>query len=214
MKLESDPICPADAQAAFVLAHGAGAGRRHPFMEDLARALARRRIATWRFDFPFMASGSRRPDPPALAQAAVRQAVADAAAAWPGLPLFAGGKSFGGRMSAQAQAQQALDGVRGLVFVGYPLHPAGKPGLERARPLQEVQVPMLFLQGTRDALAELVLVRQALAPLAGRATLHVVEGADHGFDVLVRSGRTAAQVREELADTAAAWMLRHAAARG
>ncbi|MGV3494200.1 MAG: alpha/beta family hydrolase [Ramlibacter sp.] len=210
MKLESDPICPADAQAGFVFAHGPGAGRRHPFMEALAQALARRRIATWRFDFPFMASGSRRPDPPAVAQAAVRQAVADAAAAWPGLPLFAGGKSFGGRMSAQAQAQEPLTGVLGLAFVGYPLHPAGKPGLERARPLHGVQVPMLFLQGTRDALADLALVRQALAPLGARATLHVVEGADHGFEVLVRSGRTAGEVHAELADTLAAWMLRHA----
>lgn len=210
MKLESDPICPAQAQAAFVFAHGAGAGRNHAFMAGLAQAPAGRRMATWRFDFPFMSAGVRRPDPPAVAQAAVRQAVADAARAWPNLPLFAGGKSFGGRMSAQAQAQQPLAGVRGLAFVGYPLHPAGKPGLERARPLRDVQLPMLFLQGTRDALADLALVRQALAPLGERATLHVVEGADHGFEVLVRSGRTALAVREELADALAAWMLRHA----
>jgi uncharacterized protein len=210
MKLESDPIClaPRDARAALVLAHGAGAGMRHAFLEALAQALLQRGVASLRFDFPFMARGSRRPDPPAVAQAQVRLAVAEAARRWPGLPLFAGGKSFGGRMTSQAQAQEPLAGVRGIAFVGFPLHPAGKPGLERARHLQDVALPMLFLQGTRDELAELDLVRQAVAPLAPRATLHVVDGADHAFHVLVRSGRTDAEVMQELADALTAWMER------
>jgi uncharacterized protein len=210
MKLESDPIClaPRDARAALVLAHGAGAGMRHAFLEALAQALSQRGVASLRFDFPFMARGSRRPDPPAVAQAQVRLAVAEAARRWPALPLFAGGKSFGGRMTSQAQAQEPLAGVRGIAFVGFPLHPAGKPGLERARHLQDVALPMLFLQGTRDELAELDLVRKAVAPLAPRATLHVVDGADHAFHVLVRSGRTDAEVMQELADALTAWMER------
>jgi predicted alpha/beta-hydrolase family hydrolase len=208
MNLESDPLCltPPAARAVLVLAHGAGAGMRHPFMEALAQALSQRGVATLRFDFPFMAHGTRRPDPPGVAQAQVRLAVEDAARRWPALPLFAGGKSFGGRMTSQAQAQQPLPGVRGIAFVGFPLHPAGKPGLDRARHLQDVALPMLFLQGTRDALADLELVRQAVAPLGARATLHVVEGADHAFHVLVRSGRTDARVLEELADTLSAWI--------
>jgi predicted alpha/beta-hydrolase family hydrolase len=153
-----------------------------------------------------MAQGSRRPDPPAVAQAAVRAAVAEAGRRWPGLPLFAGGKSFGARMSSQAQAAAPLEGVRGLVFFGFPLHPAGKPAVERAEHLARVAVPMLFLQGTRDALADLGLIRATTQQLGERATLHVVEGADHGFEVLKRSGRTNAEVMEELAATAAEWM--------
>ena len=199
-------LAPPDALACYVFAHGAGAGMAHEFMEAIATGLAAQRIATLRFQFPFMAQGSKRPDPPAIAQAAVRAAVADAAQRLPGLPLFAGGKSFGGRMSSQAQAAQPLPGVRGLVFVGFPLHPAGKPGIERAAHLAQVEVPMLFLQGTRDALAELDLVRDVVAPLGERATLHVVDGADHAFHVLARSGRKDAQVREELVSTMAAWM--------
>jgi hypothetical protein len=199
-------LAPADASACYVFAHGAGAGMAHEFMEAIATGLAGRRIATLRFQFPFMAQGSKRPDPPAVAQAAVRAAVEEAGRGLPGLPLFAGGKSFGGRMSSQAQAAQALPGVRGLVFVGFPLHPAGKPGTERARHLAQVDVPMLFLQGTRDALADLELVRTVVAPLGQRATLHVVDGADHAFHVLARSGRKDAQVREELLDAMAAWM--------
>lgn len=197
---------PAGASAAFVFGHGAGAGMDHPFMADLAAALGERGVATLRYQFPFMEQGSRRPDDAATAQATVRAAVAEAAARLPDLPLYAGGKSFGGRMTSQAQASQALAGVRGLVFVGFPLHPAGKPGTQRADHLRKVQVPMLFLQGTRDALADLALVRTATAQLGPPATLHVVEGADHAFHVLVRSGRSDAQVMVELADTISAWM--------
>lgn len=197
---------PSQPQACYVFAHGAGAGMEHAFMAALASALAARGIAVLRFQFPFMAQGSKRPDRPDVAQAAVRAAVAQAARQCPGLPLYAGGKSFGARMSSQAQAQDPLPGVRGLVFVGFPLHPAGQPGTQRAAHLAQVGVPMLFLQGTRDALADLDLVRATVAPLAPRAALHVVEGADHAFHVLVRSGRTDAQVLEELATTMAAWM--------
>lgn len=199
---------PADPQAAYVFAHGAGAGMDHPFMAGVAAGLAGRGIAVLRYQFPFMEAGSRRPDPPAVAQAAVRAAVAEAARRLPGVPLHAGGKSFGARMSSQAQAAQALPGVRGLAFVGFPLHPAGKPATQRADHLAAVQLPMLFLQGTRDALADLALVRAVTAPLGARATLHEVEGADHAFHVLVRSGRTNAQVLEELCDTLAGWMRR------
>jgi predicted alpha/beta-hydrolase family hydrolase len=192
--------------ACYVFAHGAGAGMDHAFMGALAAALCERGVATLRFQFPFMQQGSKRPDPPAVAQAAVRAAVEEAARQLPGVPLFAGGKSFGGRMSSQAQAQQPLASVRGLVFVGFPLHPAGKPGTERARHLAKVPVPMLFLQGTRDALAELALIQETTNSLPGRATLHVVDGADHSFHVLVRSGRNDDQVLAELADVASAWM--------
>lgn len=193
---------------ALAFAHGAGAGMHHRFMATLAQALAARDVAVLRFQFPFAEQGRKRPDPPALAQAAVRAAVAEAGRRLPEVPLFAGGKSFGARMTSQAQAAQPLPGVRGLLFAGFPLHPAGKPSTERARHLAEVALPMLFLQGTRDALADLGLVRTTAATLGERATLHVVEGADHGFDVLVRSGRTGAQVTVELADTAVAWMAR------
>jgi predicted alpha/beta-hydrolase family hydrolase len=209
--VESTLVAPPEAlRACYVFAHGAGAGMHHAFMADLAQALASRGIATLRFQFPFMEQGSKRPDPPAIAEAAVREAVAEAGRLLPGVPLFAGGKSFGGRMSSQAQARQPLPGVRGLVFAGFPLHPAGKPATARAQHLAEVQVPMLFLQGTRDALADLKLVLQVTASLGPRATLHVVDGADHAFHVLVRSGRTNAEVIEELAETAARWMVAHA----
>src|SRR5688572_27368778 len=146
---------PADARACYVLAHGAGAGMHHTFMAGIASGLAQRRIATLRFQFPYMEQGSKRPDSPKVAHAAVRAAVQEAAKRLPNLPLFAGGKSFGGRMTSQAQAAEPLAGVRGLVFVGFPLHPAGKPSVERAEHLGQVQVPMLFLQGTRDTLADL-----------------------------------------------------------
>ena len=199
-------LAPREPRACYVFAHGAGAGMQHRFMDELAQALAQQHVASLRFNFPFMEQGLRRTDAPELAQAAVRSAVADAVLRFPQLPLFAGGKSFGGRMTSQAQARQPLAGVRGVVFVGFPLHTAGKPSTARAEHLAHVQVPMLFLQGTRDALAELPLVRQVVAGLGDRATLHVVEGADHGFDVLKRSGRAPAQVLEELAVTMAAWM--------
>jgi predicted alpha/beta-hydrolase family hydrolase len=198
---------PVRPLAGYVFAHGAGAGMQHQFMAAIAQGLAERSIATLRFQFPFMEQGSRRPDTPAVAQAAVRAAVAEAARRLPGVPLFAGGKSFGGRMTSQAQAAAPLPSVRGLVFVGFPLHPAGKPSTARATHLAKVRVPMLFLQGTRDALADLALVQAETTGLGARATLHVVDGADHAFHVLVRSGRTDAQVREELLDAMARWML-------
>jgi uncharacterized protein len=203
-------MTPMNATAGYVFAHGAGAGMDHAFMASLAAELAQRRVATLRFQFPYMEQGSKRPDTPAVAQAAVRAAVAEAHRQWPALPLFAGGKSFGGRMSSQAQAASPLTGVRGLVFVGFPLHLAGKPSVTRAAHLAQVQVPMLFLQGTRDALADLTLLREVLAPLKARATLAPEDDADHAFHVRVRSGRTDAQVLASLADTMAAWM----AARG
>ena len=208
-------LAPAQPSALLVFAHGAGAGMDHPFMAGLAAALAGRGVATLRYQFPFMEQGSKRPDPPATAHAAVRAAVAEAAARLPGVPLYAGGKSFGGRMTSQAQSAQPLAGVRGLVFVGFPLHPAGKPGTQRAAHLAAVRLPMLFLQGTRDTLADLASIRSTVSQLGTRAALHVVEGADHSFHVLVRSGRSDAQVLEELADTAAAWMTleRHGATR-
>lgn len=198
---------PAGAKACYVLAHGAGADMKHAFMEAIAQGLAERGIASLRFNFPFMEQGSKRPDSPAVAHAAVRAAVAEAARHMPaGVPLFAGGKSYGGRMSTQAQAAEPLPGLTGLVLLGFPLHPAGKPSTERATHLADVKLPMLFLQGTRDSLADLELVTQATASLGQKTTLHIVEGADHAFHVLVRSGRTDAQVREELLDTMTGWM--------
>ena len=197
---------PAGAKACYVFAHGAGADMNHAFMASIAEGLADRGIASLRFNFPFMEQGSKRPDSPAVAHAAIRAAVAEAARHLPDVPLFAGGKSYGGRMSTQAQAAEPLPGVKGIVLVGFPLHPAGKPSIERAAHLSEVKLPMLFLQGTRDALADLDLITQTTASLGKKATLHVVDGADHVFHVLVRSGRTDAQVRDELLDTMAAWM--------
>jgi len=200
----------ADARACFVFAHGAGAGMDHAFMAQLAAALASRRIATLRFQFPYMEHGSKRPDVPAVAQAAVRAAVAQASRELPGVPLFAGGKSFGGRMTSQAQAKQPLEGVRGLVFVGFPLHPARKPSVGRAAHLREVKVPMLFLQGTRDALAEWPLIEETVRGLGTLATLERIEDADHSFHVPARSGQTDAQVLDRLADSAGTWMSRPA----
>ena len=169
---------PADAWALYVLAHGAGAGMRHPFLQALADALEAKGVGTLRYDFPYMSAGARRIDPPAVLHASVRAAV-DAARAHR-LPLFAGGKSMGGRMTSQAQAQEPLPEVRGIAFVGFPLHPAKQPAVSRADHLREVRVPMLFLQGTRDDLADLSLLEPVLAALP-QATLHVVEGADHSF---------------------------------
>ena len=199
-------LVPSDARALLVLGHGAGAGMTHPFMAALAEGFAERGIATLRYQFPFMERGTRRPDPPRLAQATVRAAADEAARRQPGLPRFAGGKSFGGRMTSQAQAAEPLAGVRGLVFVGFPLHPPGEPATERAEHLERVGVPMLFLQGTRDALADLALVRQVAERLGTRATLAVLAQADHAFHVPARGGRTDAQVLEELLDASAAWM--------
>jgi uncharacterized protein len=196
---------PPAARLLYVLAHGAGAGMRHPFFTSVARALAERGIATFRYQFPYMEARTRRPDPPGVLEAAVRAAVAAAASAAPGLPLVAGGKSLGGRMTSNAQAKQPLAGVRGLVFLGFPLHPPKRPGDARAEHLSAVTVPMLFLQGTRDDLADLQLLEPVCRRLGERATLHVVEGADHSFKVLKRSGRSDADVLQELADTLAAW---------
>src|SRR6059058_6124085 len=196
---------PPGASQLYVLAHGAGAGMRHPFLETIARALAARDVATLRYQFPYMERRASRPDSPALAAAAVRAAVSEAARLAPGLPLVAGGKSFGGRMTSTAQAEEPLPGVRGLVFLGFPLHPPGRAGDQRAEHLAQVQVPMLFLQGTRDDFADLTLLKPLIKRLGQRATLHLVEGGDHSFHVLKRSGRTDADVMGEIADAIAEW---------
>ena len=201
---------PRDAVALLVLAHGAGAGMTHPFMAAMADGLAERAIVTLRYQFPYMERGSKRPDPPPLAQAAVRAAVAAATQAQAELPLFAGGKSFGGRMSSQAQAKAPLNGVRGLVFVGFPLHPAGEPSQDRAKHLAEVKIPMLFLQGTRDALADLRLLEPVCKSLGKRATVKLFADADHSFHVPAKSGRKDAEVLAELLDVTAAWIRDHA----
>ena len=201
-------IAPPGASAGFVFAHGAGAGMTHPFMERVARGLAERGIATLRYQFAYMERGSKRPDPPALAHAAVRAAVAEAVQRLPGLPLLAGGKSFGGRMTSQAQALAPLPGVSGLVFVGFPLHPAGKPSIERAEHLDRVQLPMLFLQGTRDELAELGLLRAVHQRLGARSRLELFDDADHSFHVRAASGSNDAQVLARMLDTTAGWIAR------
>ncbi|MEO7150132.1 MAG: alpha/beta family hydrolase, partial [Burkholderiaceae bacterium] len=197
---------PADARAALVLAHGAGAGMAHAFMAAAADGFAARGIATLRYQFPFMERGSKRTDAPALAHAAVRAAVDRAHTLDPALPLFAGGKSFGARMTSQAQAAAPLPGVRGLVFIGFPLHPAGKPGVARAQHLAAVALPMLFVQGTRDDLADLTLLQPVVDALAPRAQLAILEGADHGFHVLARSGGNDARTLADLLDRASEWM--------
>ena len=199
-------IQPGDARAIFVFAHGAGAGMTHKAMESNAQGLAERRIATLRYQFPYMERGSKRVDAPKVAHAAVRAAAAEAGRLAPDLPLFAGGRSFGGRMTSQAQAEEPLPGVRGLAFIGFPLHPAGKPGVERAEHLKRVQVPMLFVSGDHDALAELDLLEQVVAELGDRATLHLIAHADHSLKVPVRSGRTQAQAQAEALDAMAEWM--------
>lgn len=196
---------PSDARRLLVLAHGAGAGMAHPFMNALAGDLAALGVATFRYQFPYMEHRSRRPDPPPLLTATVAAAVSAAATAAPDLPIVAGGKSMGGRMTSQAAADGLLPEVRALVFVGFPLHPPKRPGTTRANHLSRVTVPMLFLQGTRDEFAELELLRPITDRLAPRATVHVIEGADHGFHVLKRSGRTDAEVMRELAETIAAF---------
>ena len=197
---------PASSRACYVLAHGAGAGMAHAFMAAVAAELAERGIATLRYQFPYMETGGKRPDPPKVAQAAVRAAVAEAALRLPELPLFAGGKSFGGRMTSQAQALSPLPGIRGLAFLGFPLHPAGKPSSDRAKHLADIQIPMLFLQGTRDSLAELSLLEPVVKDLGRRATLHLVKEADHSFHVLKRSGRNDREVLDEVLDAFVAWV--------
>ena len=197
---------PPQTRACFVFAHGAGAGMSHPSMEAVSAGLGERGVATLRYQFPYMEKGSKRPDPPAIAQAAVRAAVAEAGRRCPGLPLIAGGKSFGGRMTSQAQAIAPLAGVQGLAFLGFPLHPAGKPSSDRAKHLADVHVPMLFVQGTRDSLAELSLLEPVVKSLGPSATLHRVEAADHSFHVPARSGRNDREVMNEILDAFAGWV--------
>jgi len=198
-------VRPDAPRACFVFAHGAGAGMTHSFMEVFANGLAERDIASLRYQFPYMEKGSRRPDPPAVAQATVRAAVARAAQIFPDLTLIAGGKSFGGRMTSQAQATAPLPGVRGLAFVGFPLHPAGKPSTDRADHLAKVNIPMLFLQGSRDTLAEVALIEPVVQRLGSRAAMHLADGADHSFHVLARSGRNDREVMTEILDAFANW---------
>lgn len=198
-------LTPPSPRFGYVLAHGAGAGMRHPFLESAARALLDRGVATLRYEFPYMEAGTRRPDPPGRAVPAVRKAVEAARAEWPGLPLVAGGKSFGGRMTSTAQAESPLEGVRGLAFLGFPLHPPKRPADTRSEHLFRVEVPMLFLQGTRDDLADLDLITAVCERLGPRATLAVIQGADHSFGVLKKSGRTPEEVIAELADQVLEW---------
>lgn len=198
---------PRDPSWLLVLAHGAGAGIHHPFMEGLASALADNGVATFRYQFPYMEQQRKRPDAPALLTATVRAAVTAAAEAAPGLPLFAGGKSFGGRMTSLTVSEdpELAARLRGLVFIGFPLHPAGRPGTKRAEHLTRVHTPMLFLQGTRDTLADLTLLQPICERLAPLAALHVVDGADHSFHMLKRAGKTDAEVLSGLARTVASW---------
>jgi len=199
-------IRPANAKALYSFAHGAAAGMMHKSMASNAEGLAERGIATLRYQFPYMEKGSKRVDPPKVAHAAVRAAAAEAVKIAPNLPLFAGGRSFGGRMTSQAQADEPLPGVRGLVFIGFPLHAAGKPGIERAEHLQRVQIPMLFVSGERDSLAELDLLKPVVAGLGSRATLHLVRDADHSLKVPAKSGRTSAEAEAEALEAMAEWM--------
>ena len=199
-------LAPPVPEALLVLGHGAGAGMTHHFMADLAAALAAARVATLRYQFPFMEAGTFRTDPPAVAAATVRAAVAEAMRLRPGLPIFAGGKSFGGRMTSTAAAEQPLEGVQGIVFFGFPLHPPKKPATSRGDHLDRVTVPMLFLQGTRDDLADLPLITAVTARLNDKATLYEIAEANHAFEVPKRTGRTAADIIPELAQTAANWM--------
>ena len=196
---------PRQAELLYVLGHGAGAGMRHPFLQAVADALGAVGVATFRYQFPYMEEGRRSPDPPHVAEATVRSAVMAAVRAAPELPLIAGGKSFGGRMTSSAAAKRPLPGVRGLAFLGFPLHPPNRPADTRAAHLSDLQLPMLFLQGTRDDLADLALMRGVCERLGARATLHVVDEADHSFHVPKRSGRSAEDVVLALAQTLAAW---------
>ena len=200
-------LLPANAKALYLFAHGAGAGMTHKAMESNAQGLAERGIATLRYQFLYMEKGSKRPDPPKLAHAVVRAAAAEAGRFAPDLPLFAGGRSFGGRMTSQAQAEEPLAGVRGLAFLGFPLHPAGKPGIERAEHLLRVEVPMLFVSGDRDALAALELLKPVVASLGERATLHLVAHADHSFKVAAKSDRTSLDAEAEALGAVSDWIL-------
>ena len=197
---------PPEARTCYVLAHGAGTGMKHPFLTGIAEGLADRGIGSFRYQFPYMERGSKRPDSPKLAQATVRAAVAEAARLLPNLALFAGGKSFGGRMTSQAQAESPLPGVRGLIFLGFPLHPPGQPAEKRAEHLFKIEIPMLFLQGARDDFAQLDLLQPVCTQLGPNTRLKLFEDADHSFHVPARTGRTDSQIRGELLDTLAHWV--------
>lgn len=198
---------PNDAKALYLFAHGAGAGMSHRSMESNAQGLATRGIATLRYQFPYMEKRGRRPDPPRVAHAAVRAAATEALRLAPDLPLYAGGRSFGGRMTSQAQSLDPLPDVRGLAFLGFPLHPSGKPGIERAEHLTQITIPMLFVSGDRDALAELDLMKPVVVALGNNATLHLVQGADHSFKVPAKSGRTSTDAEAEALDALAKWLI-------
>ena len=207
-------LTPVAPQALLVLGHGAGAGMEHPFMDAISERLAARAVATLRYQFPYMERGEHRTDPPSVAVATVHAAATEGLRLLPGVPAFAGGKSFGGRMTSTAGAQGALAGVQGLIFLGFPLHSAGRPSVERAAHLEHVEIPMLFLQGTRDALCDLELLGQVLRKLGKRATLRLWDGADHSFHVPKRSGRTDEQVLAEIAESIAGWCTAFAGSRG
>jgi predicted alpha/beta-hydrolase family hydrolase len=202
---------PKSAKAALVLAHGAGAGMTHKNMAATAEGLEERGVAVLRYNFPYMEKGSKRPDSPPIAHAAIRAAVTDAAKLVGDLPLFAGGRSFGARMTSQAQAIEPLPKIQGLVFFAWPLHAPGKPGVERAEHLAAVKIPVLFLQGARDEFAELDLLKATTKSLGKRATLHLVEHADHSFHVPAKTGRKDPEVLAEILDVARDWMLKHSA---
>ena len=195
-----------DTRACFVFAHGAGAGMSHPFMDSFASGLCERGIASLRFQFPYMEAGLKRPDPSNLAQAAVRAAVAEARLLFPDLCLLAGGKSFGGRMTSQAAAAAPMPGLRGIAFLGFPLHPPGRPSVDRAEHLRNVRLPMLFLQGTRDRLADIALMAEVVRQLGGRATLRLLKGADHSFHAPARNAPGAAEIKREMLDAFGAWV--------
>ncbi len=195
-----------DVTCLLVLGHGAGAGMRHPFMESLSNALVSNSIATFRYQFPYIEHGRKAPDPQPILLKTVRSAVAAAAESAGGLPVFAGGKSLGGRMTSTAAATEPLAGIRGIVFFGFPLHAPGKPSSHRAEHLNKLDLPLLFLQGTRDKLADLTLFRPVWDSLVARAAVHILEGADHGFHVPKRSGRTDQGIVEEVAEISARWM--------
>ena len=197
---------PSDARACYVLAHGAGAGMNHPFLAGVASELAGRGIATLRYQFPYVEQGSKRPDTPKVAQATVRAATVEASHLLPDLPLFAGGKSFGGRMTSQAQAESPLPGVHGLAFLGFPLHPSGRPSDERANHLFDVRIPMMFIQGSRDQLADLSLLQSVIGRLGTRAILRLFQGADHSFHVPARGGRSDSEIMAEIAAALTGWI--------
>ncbi len=201
-------MLPRDAQALLVLAHGVGAGMRHKFMDQISIHLAEQKIGTVRYQFPYMENGSKRPDSKPILFSTVRSAIAAAGKLADGLSMFAGGKSMGGRMTSMAAAEELLPNVRGLVFFGFPLHPAGQPSTDRAEHLQRVNVPMLFLQGTRDTLADLTLLKPVCKKLGKRSTLHIIDGADHSFHVLKSTGRTDEDILDELAVTTRDWTTR------